>query len=80
LSGHRQILLITHLPQIAAFADRHFRVLKQVRDGRAVTRIDILEKETRVEELAHMMSGDKKGDIAVRHARVLLAEARETAP
>ncbi|HPB68794.1 MAG TPA: DNA repair protein RecN [Candidatus Omnitrophota bacterium] len=80
LSRHRQIILITHLPQIAAFADRHFRVLKQVQDGRAVTRINILEQETRIEELAHMMSGDKKGDIAVRHARVLLAEAQEAAP
>jgi DNA repair protein RecN (Recombination protein N) len=76
LSRHRQIILITHLPQIAAFADRHFRVLKRVEDGRAVTRVDVLGPDTRVEELAHMMSGDKKGEIAVQHAQVLLADAR----
>jgi DNA repair ATPase RecN len=51
-------------------------VLKQVQDGRAVTRINVLERDTRIEELAHMMSGDKKGEIAVQHAKVLLADAQ----
>ena len=77
LSQRRQIILITHLPQIAAFADRHFRVRKQVQAGRTVPRIDELGQDARIEELAHMMSGDKKGKIAVQHAQFLLDEARE---
>ena len=76
LSRNRQVILITHLPQIAAFADRHFRVLKQVQEGRTVSCVSALSQDDRVEELAHMMSGDKKGEISVRHAQVLLADAQ----
>ncbi len=77
LSEHRQIILITHLPQIAAFADRHIKVIKQVKSGRTITHIEALGRASRIEELAHMMSGDKKGDIALRHAELLLSEAQE---
>jgi DNA repair protein RecN (Recombination protein N) len=67
--------LITHLPQIASFADQHLKVTKLVEKGRTLTRVDPLDKSQRVEELAHMLSGDKKSDISFTHARDMLASA-----
>jgi len=54
--GH-QVLVITHLPQIAAFADAHFQIAKAERDGRVVSRIEALEREERIDELAAMLDG-----------------------
>lgn len=75
ISTARQVLLITHLPQIASFADAHFKVLKKVESGRTFTMVDRLDKERQVEELAQMMSGEKKSRISVSHAEDMLAEA-----
>lgn len=55
LSPAHQVLCITHLPQLAAFADQHIRVEKEVRDGRTLTRARILEGEARRDELALML-------------------------
>lgn len=55
-SGH-QVLVITHLPQIAAFADSHFRIAKEIEDGRTVSRVDPIAGTDRVEELAAMLDG-----------------------
>nr|WP_255216496.1 DNA repair protein RecN [Pseudenhygromyxa sp. WMMC2535] len=74
-SGH-QVLCITHLPQIAAFADAHFRVQKQVVDGRTVTRVVRLGEEERVEELARMLGGKRVTQSAREHAKALLEAAR----
>lgn len=58
IAGGRQILVITHLPQIARFAERHFRVLRRIEDaGRTHTHIDLLEGDERVAEIARMLSG-----------------------
>lgn len=54
--GH-QVLVITHLPQIAAFADAHFQIAKAERDGRVVSQIDALEPDERIDELAAMLDG-----------------------
>ena len=70
LARERQVLVVTHLPQIAAFADRQFRVTK--RDGDAV--VAALEGEDRVEELSRMLAG-LATDEAAAHAEQLLAEA-----
>jgi len=59
LAGHHQVLCITHLPQIAACADLHFKVEKQVEDGRTRTLINPLAKEAQVAELARMLGGDR---------------------
>jgi DNA repair protein RecN (Recombination protein N) len=77
LSENRQVILITHLPQIASFADYHFKVSKKVKDARTVTVVDFLDKETRVNELAKMMSGEKESQIAVRHAHDMLTQAKD---
>jgi len=75
LSSGRQVILITHLPQIASFGTHHMKVSKDIENGRTVTRVDPLDGDTRIEELAQMMSGEKKSSIAVKHAVDMLARA-----
>ena len=75
ISGSRQVILITHLPQIASFADIHFKVVKSVKDGRALTTVEVLDKEQRVNEIAKMMSGEKTSRVSVEHAHDMLAKA-----
>ena len=57
LARRHQVLCVTHLPQIAAFADAHFRISKQERGGRTVTDVAILDREGRITELAEMIGG-----------------------
>ena len=75
LSRRYQILCVTHLAQIAAFADHHYRIEKVVLDGRTVTRVDALDGESRVEELARMMSGSRITDAARQHVKELLSRS-----
>jgi DNA repair protein RecN (Recombination protein N) len=74
LASRHQVLCITHLPQIAAFADAHFRVVKGEHGGRAVARIDRVEGPARIEEIARMAGGEKVGKATRQFARELLAE------
>ncbi len=76
LASCRQVILITHLPQIASFADRHFKVTKSVKAGRATTDVILLEGKNRVEEIAQMMSGANTTKIALSHAQDMLAQAK----
>jgi DNA repair protein RecN (Recombination protein N) len=66
-----QVLVITHLPQIAARADSHLVVLKQARRGIATSDVQVLYGEDRINEIARML-GDTEGDAARRHAQALL--------
>lgn len=75
LSRSQQVLCVTHLPQIAAFAAQHFVVEKNVEKGRTRTSIRRLEPEERVEEVARMLSGAKRSETSLRHAEQMLAEA-----
>ncbi|MCA9637036.1 MAG: hypothetical protein KC420_13500, partial [Myxococcales bacterium] len=75
-SRQRQVLCITHLPQIAAFADAHFRVDKVTEGGRTITRVKRLSEAERVEELARMLGGARVTASAREHAAQLIAEAR----
>lgn len=83
LSVHRQVILITHLPQIASFADSHFKVIKKVSGGRTITTVNLLDKVERVEELAEMMSGKPSvaskshNDISLSHAQAMLSSAKK---
>jgi DNA repair protein RecN (Recombination protein N) len=72
LAAHHQVLCITHLPQIAAFAQNHFRVEKHEIDGRTQTRITRVEGPDRVEEIARMAGGESIGEATLAHARELL--------
>ena len=67
----RQVLCITHLAPVAAVADTHFLVTKQVRDGRTLSDIQPLNRKQRVDELARMLGG--QGEAARQHAEALLA-------
>ncbi|MEX1364632.1 MAG: DNA repair protein RecN, partial [Nannocystaceae bacterium] len=78
-AGH-QVLCVTHLPQIAAFADAHYRVDKRTQGGRTITRVTRLSDDERVEELARMLGGEDVGDSAREHARQLLADAAKVKP
>jgi DNA repair protein RecN (Recombination protein N) len=57
LARDHQVLVVTHLPQIAAHADAHFRIAKRERDGRTITEIEALDREGRIVELAAMLGG-----------------------
>ncbi|MGY8652264.1 MAG: DNA repair protein RecN [Verrucomicrobiia bacterium] len=70
IGENRQTLCITHLAPVAAAADAHYVVSKRVEDGRTFSDIVLLDKASRVDELARMLGG--KGDAAKRHAKELL--------
>ena len=77
ISEQRQVLLVTHLPQIASFADRHFKVTKSVRKGNTLVQYQVLEGEEKVRELAQMMSGHQETEISRRHAEEMLGRASQ---
>jgi DNA repair protein RecN (Recombination protein N) len=79
LAKHRQVILITHLPQIASFANRHFKVIKSVKLGRATTEVKLLEDKSRIEEIAQMMSGQNATKISLEHAQDMLTTAQKPA-
>ena len=72
--GH-QVLCVTHLPQIAAHADVHYRIAKREREGRTITEIERLDPAGRVAELAQMLGGPDGGDASIAGARELLDRA-----
>lgn len=73
IAQHRQVIVISHLPQIAGQADRHIRIEKVEDKGRSVTRLSELDREARVHELARMLAGEEVGESALANARELLA-------
>jgi DNA repair protein RecN (Recombination protein N) len=75
LARRQQVLCVTHLPQVAAYADRHLAVRKNVHDGRTLARIDDLQGEARVSELARMLGGKQATPTSLRHAAELLDAA-----
>jgi DNA repair protein RecN (Recombination protein N) len=75
LADPLQVLVVTHLPQVAAFADCHIAVRKDERDGRTVAEATVLDSEARVAELSRMLSGMPESDTAREHAAELLAGA-----
>ena len=74
LGQSRQVLAVTHLPQVAAHGDQHYRVTKEDNaDGRPVSRMVQLDRKTRIEEVARMLGGQEITDTTRKHARELLA-------
>jgi len=78
LGRDAQVLCITHLPQIAACAGAHYRVSKNVREGRTVTAVHRLAERERAEELARMMAGGTVTESVLASARELLASRQST--
>jgi DNA repair protein RecN (Recombination protein N) len=76
LSKQQQVVCITHLPQIAAFADQHFLIEKSEKDGRTRTSIRRMEEAERTQEIARMLSGAKLTATSMEHARSMLEASR----
>ncbi|HEX2483076.1 MAG TPA: DNA repair protein RecN [Methylomirabilota bacterium] len=72
----RQVLCVTHLPQIAAYADQHFRVEKREGRGRTATTVVALVRGDRVREVARMLGGESVTNTSLQHARELITQAR----
>jgi DNA repair protein RecN (Recombination protein N) len=76
LAKRQQVVCITHLPQIAAFADQHFAIEKQEKGGRTRTTIRRMDEDERAREVARMLSGAKLTETSLEHARQLLKSSR----
>lgn len=72
LSKNRQVLVITHLPQIAAMSDIHFTVQKSASGNRTVTSVQRLDRNEKIKEIARMLSGEKITDITLKHAEEMV--------
>lgn len=70
-----QILCVTHLPQVAAFADHHHRVLKREVDGRTLTAMEHLDGDERVQEMARMLGGATVTEQTLLHAKELISSS-----
>jgi len=77
LAKNRQVICITHLPQIASLADSHCRVEKKVIDDRTVVEVRTLTDKERVDEIARMLAGEKITDVTVAHAQEMIEQAKE---
>src|SRR5690606_17505761 len=78
LATRRQVLCITHLPQVAAHAEAHLVVKKQVAEGRTFSEVEALEGTAKTQELARMLSGVKVSKEALGAAEALVRAARGT--
>jgi len=76
LAQRQQVFCITHLPQVAAFADLHLRVEKAVVQGRTTTTLFPLDQDGKIAELARMLAGETVTDAARGHAAELLSSSR----
>ncbi len=71
-SGHHQVLAITHLPQIAAAGEHHYRVFKTESSDKSTSNIELLNENARINEIANMLSGAKVTEAAKENAKELL--------
>lgn len=76
LAGHYQVLCVTHLPQIASFADHHYFVEKTEVGGRVAASVRELDPDERTREIGRMLSGEKVTPAALRHAEQMLKMAK----
>lgn len=77
VSKSTQVLCVTHLPQIAAQAENHYKITKKIMEGRTFTSVDILSFDGRVEELARIMGGVTVADSARDYARELINKFKD---
>ena len=79
LGRRHQVLCVTHLPQLAAFGDQHFRVTKQIDDGRTQTHVEDLEGDSRVNELAQMLGGVTEANLVAARESLSTASQKRKA-
>jgi len=75
IAARQQVLCVTHLPQIASLADRHYRVSKRIEAGRTLTEVVALGADERVDEVARMLGGESVTDAARQHAREMVRQS-----
>lgn len=76
LSQNYQVLAITHLAQVASYADSHWQVIKSEKDNQIISKINILDTENRITEIARMISGEKMTDTTRQNAAEMLKNAQ----
>ena len=76
VAASHQVFAITHLPQIASRAHVHLLVKKHEENGTTATRVDLLDADERVREIARMLGGDPESEVSMQHARELLDRGR----
>ena len=76
LGASRQVLAVTHLPQVAAYADQHYRVTKRPKSNTTISSVDPLTGEERELEMARMLGGETLSQATLAHAREMLSMAR----
>ena len=80
LGQDRQVLCVTHLPQVAACADHHFVVAKQMQGGRVRSDVGAVTGEARVGEVARMLGGERLSSTSLAHAQEMLSVGATAAP
>lgn len=75
VAENRQVIVVTHLAQVASFANRHLFIQKSIHNDRTYTTVTPLNREQRVKELARITGGDDQSEIALKHAKEMLTEA-----
>ena len=75
LAESTQVIVVTHLPQVAAFADQQIQIFKDQSGGVSASSVRVLSSEERVKELARMLSGSSESEVALSHAKELLSQA-----
>lgn len=78
VSLHQQVICITHLPQIAGFADTHYSVVKETRQDRTKTKVERLSLDERIMEIARMLGGETITETTLRHAKEMIKSAHNS--
>jgi DNA repair protein RecN (Recombination protein N) len=76
VAAYNQVICITHVPQVACFADHHLSISKQTSKGRTVTDVRVLPIDGRKEEIARMLGAEKLTPAALKNAKDLMESAR----
>ena len=79
VAAGQQVFCITHLPQVAAFADLHLRVEKKVEQGRTSTAVTLLDRSGQTQEIARMLAGEQLTEAALQHAVEMIERAAKSA-
>ena len=72
LGKDRQVMAVTHLPQVAACADQHLVIAKRTEKGATISNVDHVNGEHRVAEVARMLGGERRSGTTLAHAKELL--------
>lgn len=78
LAGRHQVILVTHSPQVAAYAGRHFLIEKQQEQNSTLVRVQLLDREGRIHELARMLGGEDYSQLTLQHAREMLTASEKS--